>query len=71
MDPILAYMRHMLKKASEKGVPVTRDTLVALGKDIEYYPGVEDWFERINTYGKHNFFLELTKEFLMFGTMKN
>ena len=54
MDPILAYMRHMLKKASEKSVPVTRDTFVALGKDIEYYPGVEDWFERINNYGKEN-----------------
>ena len=54
MDPILAYMRHMLKKASEKGVPVTRDTFVALGKDIEYYPGVEEWFERINEYGKQN-----------------
>ena len=54
MDPILAYMRHMLKKASEKSVSVTRDTFVALGKDIEYYPGVEDWFERINNYGKDN-----------------
>lgn len=54
MDPILAYMRHMLKKASEKSVPVARDTFVALGKDIEYYPGVEDWFERINNYGKEN-----------------
>ena len=54
MDPILAYMRHMLKKSSEKSVPVTRDTFVALGKDIEYYPGVEDWFERINNYGKEN-----------------
>ena len=54
MDPILAYLRHMLKKASETGIPVTRDTFVALGKDIEYYPGVEDWFERINEYGKQN-----------------
>jgi 2-hydroxy-3-keto-5-methylthiopentenyl-1-phosphate phosphatase len=52
MDPVLAYMYQMLKKASEKGVPVTRDTFVALGKDIEYFPGVEDWFERINEYGK-------------------
>ena len=54
MDPILAYLRHMLKKASEKGVRVTREAFVALGKDIEYYPGVEDWFERINNYGKEN-----------------
>ena len=54
MDPVLAYLRHMLKKASEKGVPVTRDTFVSLGKGIEYYPGVEEWFERINSYGKQN-----------------
>ena len=54
MDPILAYLRHMLKKASEKGVPVTRDTFVSLGKGIEYFPGVEQWFERIDNYGKEN-----------------
>ena len=54
MDPILAYLRLMLKKASEKSVRVTRESFVSLGKDIEYYPGVEDWFERINNYGKEN-----------------
>lgn len=54
MDPILAYLHHMLKKASEKKVPVTREAFVSLGKDIEYYPGVEDWFDRINNYGKEN-----------------
>ena len=54
MDPILAYLRLMLKKASEKGVSVTREQFVALGKDIEYYPGVEEWFPRINEYGKEN-----------------
>lgn len=54
MDPILAYLRQMLKKASEKGVRVTRDAFVSLGKDIEYFPGVLDWFERINSYGKKN-----------------
>lgn len=54
MDPILAYLHHMLKKASEKSVRVTREDFVTLGKDIEYYPGVEDWFERINRYGKEN-----------------
>ena len=54
MDPILAYLYHMLKKASDKGVPVTHDTFVSLGKGIEYYPGVEAWFERINEYGRQN-----------------
>lgn len=54
VDPVLAYMYQMLKKASEKGVSVTRDTFVALGKDIEYFAGVEEWFDRINEYGKQN-----------------
>lgn len=54
MDSILAYMYYMLKKAGEKSVPVSRETFVELGKDIEYYPGVEDWFERINNYGREN-----------------
>lgn len=54
MDSVLAYLRHMIKKASEKGVRVTRESFVSLGKDIEYYPGVEEWFERINNYGKEN-----------------
>ena len=54
MDPILAYLYHMLKKAADKGVPVTYEKFVSLGEGIEYYPGVEDWFERINEYGKQN-----------------
>lgn len=54
MDPILAYLYFMLKKASAKEVRVTRDTFVSLGRDVELYPGVEEWFERINTYGKEN-----------------
>ena len=52
MDPVLAYLYFMLKKAGERGVRVTRDAFVALGRGIEYYPGVEDWFARINAYGK-------------------
>ena len=54
MDPVLSYMRQMLKKAKEKCVPVTRDTFVALGEAIEYFPGVEEWFDRIDAYGKEN-----------------
>lgn len=52
MDKTLAYLRLMLKKAAEKGVAVTRDKFVELGKDIEYFPGVEEWFSRINKFGK-------------------
>ncbi|MBR2447744.1 MAG: haloacid dehalogenase-like hydrolase [Clostridia bacterium] len=54
MDPILAYLYHMLKKAQEKDISITKDSLVSLGGDIQYYPGVEEWFERINEYGREN-----------------
>ena len=35
MDPILAYLYHMLKKAADKGVPVTYEKFVSLGEGIE------------------------------------
>lgn len=53
MDGILAYMYVMLDKArSAKTVSVRRESFVALGRDLEFYPGVETWFERINAFGK-------------------
>lgn len=52
MDRILTYMYCMVEKAKEAGTPLTRESLVACGKDIEYCPGVEDWFQRINRYGE-------------------
>ncbi len=53
MDGILAYMYVMLDKArSAKTVSVRRESFVALGRDLEFYPGVETWFDRINAFGK-------------------
>ena len=52
MDRILAYMYLMLKKAREANKPIRRENFVALGKDIAFFPGVTDWFERITAYGK-------------------
>ena len=52
MDSILTYMYCMVEKARESGNPLTRESLVACGKDIEYHPGVEGWFERINRYAE-------------------
>ena len=51
MDGILAYMFTMIRKSQEKGVPFTRQSLVEKGRDIVLFPGVEDWFARINAYG--------------------
>ena len=53
MDGILAYMYVMLDKArSAKTVSVRRESFVALGRDLEFYPGVETWFDRIGAFGK-------------------
>lgn len=52
MDQVLTYMYCMVEKAKETGNPLTREAMVALGRDIEYHPGVEGWFDRINRYGE-------------------
>lgn len=52
MESILAYMYLMLKKAEEKNVSVTRQSFVKYGENIKLYPGVEEWFDRINKYAE-------------------
>lgn len=52
MDGLLCYMYMMLKKAGTRDIPIRREDFVRLGKKIEYFPGVEEWFERINCYGE-------------------
>ena len=51
-DGILSYMFVMLEKAREAGMPVRREDLLARSREIEFYPGVEGWFERVNSYCK-------------------
>ncbi len=52
-DEILTYMQLMLRKASEKNIPVTRKAFMDLGKEIRFFNGVDTWFERINEFGKN------------------
>ena len=52
MDGLLCYMYQMLKKAEHANIPIRREDFVKLGEKIEYYPGVEEWFGRINAYGE-------------------
>ncbi len=54
MDKILSYMYIMLKKSAEKGVPLTRDRVVSCGRNIEFFKGVEGWFDRITRFGIEN-----------------
>lgn len=51
MDGVLAYMYTMLKTARGR-MRLTAEALRALGRDIEFYPGVEGWFRRINEIGR-------------------
>ena len=51
MDQILAYMYVMFKKAKGK-ILFTRETLSALGKDVELFDGVKTWFKRVNSYAE-------------------
>ena len=51
MDGVLAYMYTMLREARRRNLPFTRQDLVEKGRSIVLYPGVEDWFRRINAFG--------------------
>ncbi len=52
MDPLLAYMYLMIEESKKRNLPINRKNFVSLGKDIQFFPGVDGWFKRINEYGK-------------------
>ena len=52
MDQVLTYMYLMVKKTDDIGYHITRDYLRKMGDKIELFPGVIDWFKRINEYGR-------------------
>jgi 2-hydroxy-3-keto-5-methylthiopentenyl-1-phosphate phosphatase len=53
MDQNLAYMYKMIEKAHGK-LLFTKETLQKYGSEVQLFPGVEGWFERIREYGKQN-----------------
>lgn len=48
MDRTLAYMYLMLDQSNKANQPIKRSTFNSHADGIEYYPGVEGWFDRIN-----------------------
>ena len=54
MDSVLAYMYTMLLESREKNLPLTRKSLTEKGNKIEFFPGVKEWFQRINRFGEEN-----------------
>ena len=51
MDQTLAYMYKMLEEAQGHFYP-TKEVLAGYGAKVKLYPGVEEWFKRINAYGE-------------------
>jgi phosphoserine phosphatase len=52
MDGILAYMQLMLQKSIEKEIPIRRTDFNNYGSGISFFPGVEKYFDLINTYAR-------------------
>jgi hypothetical protein len=51
-DVILAYLNLMLREANAKQVPIRRDDFIEYGRSVDLFPGVIEWFDRVNAEGK-------------------
>jgi len=54
-EGIVTYMRLMLEKSRAKHFQVTAEMLKKIAKNINYFPGVQTYFKRINDYVKKQF----------------
>ena len=52
MDQVLSYMYLMFKKTVDNNRCLKRNYLNKMGENIELFPGVVEWFDRIDEYGK-------------------
>lgn len=52
MDSILSYMKLMLDESKRQAKPIRRSDFVALGRELEFFPGVLDWFSLVNNLGE-------------------
>ena len=51
MDGLLAYMYTMIQECKKRDIRLDREYLVRCGHNMELFPGVSDWFARINAFG--------------------
>jgi phosphoserine phosphatase len=49
-DQILTYMRLLVEKIEENKKHLNREALRRLAAGIQYFPGVEDWFDHVHAY---------------------
>ena len=52
LESILGYMYYSMIACREKNIPFTKEYLRSTGKDVKFYKGVLNWFDRINQYGE-------------------
>ena len=52
MDGLLAYMYTMIEECRAQGKRLDREFLVRCGHSMELFPGVREWFRRINEFGE-------------------
>ena len=51
-DQVLTYMARMIQAAQSKGLSLRREAFRESGRNVKFYAGVEEWFQRINRYGE-------------------
>ncbi len=51
-DQILTYMARMIQEARAKGLSLRREAFQESGRHVVLFPGVEEWFDRVNAYGE-------------------
>ena len=51
MDSLLAYMYTMIRECRRRGIRLDREYLVRCGQAVKLFPGVQDWFARIDAFG--------------------
>lgn len=53
-DNILVYMKLMLDRANAAHVPVRKADIKSYGGTLKLFPGVTQWFDRIDSYGRQS-----------------
>lgn len=51
-DEILTYMKITIDESRKRNLPIKREDFQSYGKDITFFDGVEDYFDRINKYAR-------------------
>ena len=52
MDGLLAYMYTMIEECRKRDIRLDRKFLIECGRSIQLFPGVREWFGRINAFGE-------------------